>query len=313
MKKLLIIFLILINLFACASNKQNDDEVINIVTSSFSAYDWTKELTKGTNVKITYLLDNGLDLHNFQPSALDMITISNSDLFIYVGGESDKWVDDALAQAENKNMKVINLLEILGDKAKKEELKEGMQEDEHEEKHEAELDEHVWLSLKNVSIYIEEIKNKLIELDNNNSNIYENNYKNYLNEINKLDYEYDRIISSAKTKTIIMADRFPFRYLVEDYGLDYYAAFLGCSAETEASFETIAFLTDKLDELDLDYILVLENSDFKIAKTIISNSQNKNAEIEILDSIQSTTTKDNKSYLAIMKNNLTTLERILNS
>ena len=308
--KVLFVLVLFLNIVAC-NNNENTKDKISVVTTVFPIYDWTKEIIKGSeNIELVYLLDNGLDIHNFQASAKDIITIGSSDLFIYIGGESDEWVDDALKEATNKNMKQLNLIELLKDQLLIEELKEGMQEEDEEE--EKVIDEHVFLSLRNAIEYVKIIKEEIIKLDEANKDLYESNASNYINELNNLDNEYINALSNTKSNVLIFADRFPFRYLVEDYNLDYFAAFIGCSAETEASFETIMFLTNKLNELNLKHLLVLEGSNEKIAKTIIDNSNIKDCEINMIDSLQSAHINDNKSYLSIMRNNLEVLKKVLN-
>lgn len=312
---------------ACTTEKQGisdveskNNEKIKVVTTIFPEYDWVKEIAGDElkNIDLTMLLDNGVDLHSYQPTADDIMKISECDLFIYVGGESDEWVDDALKEATNKNMKVINLLDVLGDSVKNEEVVDGMQAEEEEESEEGEeeeeKDEHVWLSLKNAKILCSAIKDELCDIDPDNSSVYAENEKKYEEELTVLDDAYASAVSSAPKKTILFGDRFPFRYLVDDYGIDYYAAFVGCSAETEASFETITFLAKKVDELNLSTVLTIEKSDGKIAKTIIDNTKNKNQQVLKLDSMQSTTSDDVKngaSYLSIMEENLNVLKEAL--
>ncbi len=298
----------------CSSAPAKDEGKLNIVTTIFPEYDWVSNITSGAeDVNITLLLENGADLHSYQPTAEDIVKISSCDVFIYVGGESDKWVDDALKGATNKEMTVINLLDILGTKAKEEETVEGMQ-TEHEEKdgkeeaeEEAELDEHVWLSLKNASMLCGKISDKLSEKDAKNKELYSKNTENYLKKLNELDARYKAVRDSAKYDTLIFADRFPFRYLIDDYNLKYYAAFSGCSAESEASFETVAFLAKKLDELKLPALMKIDGSDGKIANTVLQTSNQKNAQILELNSMQSVNKKDieeGKTYLGIMESNL---------
>lgn len=298
----------------CSSAPAKDEGKLNIVTTIFPEYDWVSNITSGAeDVNITLLLENGADLHSYQPTAEDIVKISSCDVFIYVGGESDKWVDDALKGATNKEMTVINLLDILGTKAKEEETVEGMQA-EHEEKdgieeteEEVELDEHVWLSLKNASMLCGKISDKLSEKDAKNKELYSKNTENYLKKLNELDARYKAVRDSAKYDTLIFADRFPFRYLIDDYNLKYYAAFSGCSAESEASFETVAFLAKKLDELKLPALMKIDGSDGKIANTVLQTSNQKNAQILELDSMQSVNKKDieeGKTYLSIMESNL---------
>ncbi len=293
-------------------------EKIDVICTTFSEYDWTRQIVGDSkNVEITYLLGNGVDLHNYQPSAEDIMKISDCDMFVYVGGESDKWVDDALREARNKDMQVVKLLESIGDFAKEEEIKEGMEAEEEEEEGEEEgpeYDEHVWLSLRNAEICCDDICNALCKLDSAGAEGYKANLAAYNAELDALDSEYTDMANNAKVKTIVFGDRFPFRYLVDDYGIDYYAAFVGCSAETEASFETIVGLANKIDELGIDTVFTIENSDPSIAQAVIDNSENKDRNIETLNSIQSVTADTVSSgvtYISIMRQNLETLRKVL--
>lgn len=482
------------NFLSSKSDGNSTDKKLHIVTTIFPEYDWVKEILgdRIENAEITMLLDNGVDLHSYQPTAEDLLKISNCDLFIYVGGESDKWVEDALQQSTNKNRKVINLLDVLGDTVKEEEVVEGM-EDEHEHSHgtsqfedsdvkdrslsdwegewqsvypyllsgdldkvmehkaeendnmtakeyynyyktgyetdveriiidgktikfikngvstkakyqykgykiytyesgnrgvryffeavenksgapkyvqfsdhgiaptnaehfhiyfgndgfealskemenwptyypdkmngkeiaeemighdqeETEYDEHVWLSLKNAPILCSAIADALAEIDQDNASTYQKNVVAYNKKLSELDKNYQSVVNNTKQKTLLFGDRFPFRYLVEDYGLSYYAAFVGCSAETEASFKTITFLANKIDELALNTVFTIEKSDQKIAKTIIENTKRKDQKILVLNSMQSITSKDvskGATYLSIMEQNLDVLKAAL--
>ena len=489
-----------------------DGKSLKIVTTIFPEYDWVREILgdEAGNDELTMLLDNGVDLHSYQPTADDIIRISDCDLFIYVGGESDGWVENALKNATNKDMKVINLLEVLGDSVKNEEVVEGMQETEHhhdhskevstfeddevqdrslsdwavdwqsaypfaldgtlddafaamaeegkmtadeyktyyqngyktditnididgdhieftyedgkkvgsdykyvgyyiqnwstgtkaamyrfeaedkdsgapvyiefndhmiepaaaehfhirmsnesfdaivdpenswptffpadmtgeeicehmeghdhdededheheegeEHDHEEEKDEHVWLSLRNAEILSNAISKALQKLDPDNKDTYSANSDAYVKKLSALDAEYQTVVDDAKRKTVLFGDRFPFRYLVDDYGLDYYAAFVGCSAETEASFETISFLAKKVDELKLPCVLTIEGAQHKIAETIVKNTTAKNQKVLTMDSMQSTTSKDvanGTTYLSVMEKNLSVLKEAL--
>ena len=296
-----------------AANAKKSDK-LKVVTTIFPEYDWAREIIgdKASNVELTLLLGNGVDLHSYQPSIQDIAKISTADIFIYVGGESDGWVKDALKNATNKNMKVINLMETLGDKLKAEEVKEGMQAEEEED--EVEYDEHVWLSLRFAKILSTEIANALCEKDAANAAAYKANLSAFAAKLDALDSKYAAAVKAGSKNTILFGDRFPFRYFVEDYGLDYFAAFAGCSAETEASFETVIFLSKKVDELGLNSVLKIESSDGKIARTIIQNTKSKNAKVLTMDAIQSTTLKQAKAgatYLSIMEGNLKVIEEAL--
>ena len=288
---------------------------ISIVTTIFPEYDWVREILgdKADSAEITMLLDKGVDLHSYQPTADDLIKISDCDLFVYVGGESDEWVEDALKSAANRDRKVINLLDVLGDSVKEEETVEGMQEEEedHEEK---EYDEHVWLSLKNAKTLAGAISAALQELDPDNKDTYAANADAYGQKLSALDAEYQKAVSAGTYKTLLFGDRFPFRYLVDDYGLSYYAAFAGCSAESEASFETVSFLAKKVDEGKLPCVLTIEGKNHKIAETIVQNTAGKNQKILTMDSMQSTTSQDvanGTTYLSLMAKNLDVLKEAL--
>ena len=320
MKKITALLLALLMLAGVLAGcgKQNDTnktDKLSIVTTIFPEYDWVREILgdKADSAEITMLLDNGVDLHSYQPTADDIIKLSDCDLFVYVGGESDGWVEDALKSAANKDRKVINLLEILGDSVKEEETVEGMQEEE-EDQEEKEYDEHVWLSLKNAKTLVGAISAALQELDPDNKDTYAANAEAYGQKLSALDAEYRKAVSAGTYKTLLFGDRFPFRYLVDDYGLSYYAAFAGCSAESEASFETVSFLAGKADEGKLPCVLTIEGKNHKIAETIVQNTAGKNQKILTMDSMQSTTSQDvarGTTYLSLMAKNLDVLKEAL--
>ena len=473
---------------------EKDSGKLKVVTTIFPEYDWVRQILgdKADDADITMLLDNGVDLHSYQPTADDIVKIADCDLFLYVGGESDGWVDDALAGAANKDRKVINLLDVLKDTVKTEEAMPGMQAEEghnhgyshfddsdvqertlsdwdgdwqsiypfltngtldevmerkaengaktaeeyrayyetgyktdvsqitidsanntmcfvkngiaakgvyqykghqiydyesgsrgvryffqktggdadapkfvqfsdhgiapgkaehfhifagndsfdtlsqemenwptyypadmsgeeikedmleHEEK---EYDEHVWLSLKNAETLCEAIANALEDLDEQNKDTYAANLTAYTDQLAALDAAYQTAVDTGKRKTVLFGDRFPFRYLVDDYGLSYYAAFAGCSAESEASFETVSFLAKKVDALSLPCVLTIEGKQHKIADTIVQNTKAKNQPILTMDSMQATTSEDaanGTTYLGVMENNLGVLKQALN-
>ncbi len=365
-KRILIIFAAAIfmacSLLACNSSGSGavGKGALSIVTTIFPEYDWVSNVL-GENpgkAELTLLLDNGVDLHSYQPTADDILKISTCDVFIYVGGESDEWVEDALTTATNKDMVVIDLLDVLGDKVKEEEVVEGMQEDhdhdhgededhdhdedhdedhdhedgedhDHDEDHdhedgeghdhdhgdEPEYDEHVWLSLRNADILVDHIASKLASLDAANAETYEKNASSYREKLGALDKEYKKVVDEASAKTLLFGDRFPFRYLVDDYGLDYYAAFVGCSTESKASFETIVFLANKVDELSLKSVMTIEGPDHSIAESIRDNTASKDQQVLTLDSMQATTMNDiegGTTYLSVMEHNLEVLKAALN-
>ena len=505
MKKIITLVLALamaVSLFTGCGKKNNaetgesDSNKLSVVTTIFPEYDWVKEILgdKTGSTDLTMLLDNGVDLHSYQPTADDIVKISDCDLFVYGGGESDGWVESVLKNAANKKMKVINLLEMLGDSVKTEEIVEGMQEDGHDhghshdeqltendiedrtlsdfagawkslhpyllngdldkfcehraeededssttkdtylEKYKAswqcdaekisiegnnitftyadgktvsaeytyagyqpkrndegeirsvryqfettsadapkyvqfndhghepgeaehfhiyfgndgfdalmsaktnpffvkdalsvedildelmghdhgeEKDEHVWLSLKNAKTLVSAIADALQELDPDNKDTYAANASAYIEKLSALDGAYQSAVDGAARKTVLFGDRFPFRYLVDDYGLSYYAAFAGCSAESEASFETVSFLAKKVDELKLPCVLTIEGKNHKLAETIVQSTAGKKQKVLTMDSMQSMTSKDaanGATYLSVMEQNLSVLKEAL--
>ena len=329
MKRIRLLALVLASVLCLASAAApaaaEEGKKLNIVTTIFPVYDWILQAAGGADhAEITLLLDSGVDLHSYQPTASDMLKIASCDVFVYVGGESDKWVEDALKGSVNPGRIVISLLDALGEDVRTEELVEGMEHHGHEEdgnadedhdREEEEADEHVWLSLRNAQKLTSAIAARLAEADPDHAEAYTANAAAYCERLAALDAQYAEVAGTSAYKTLLFGDRFPFRYLADDYGLAYYAAFSGCSAETEASFQTIVFLAQKMDELGLPAVLTIEGTSRKIAETVIRTTAGKNQKILTLDSMQSVTAADMQagaSYLSIMEKNLEVLREALN-
>ena len=304
---------LLLSLFTgCGETKRS--EKLTIVVTIFPVYDWVKNLLGDRlgEVDLILLEDTGADLHNFQPTPHDIYLVTTCDIFVYVGGESDRWVGDVLRQATNKDMVVLNLLDSLGSAAREEALLEGMEPEEEEE--EDAKDEHIWLSPKNALLLCPVLTKALQAADHDGADAYQAAWESYRARLEELDQAYAEAAANAAVKSVLFADRFPFLYLVEDYGLTAYAAFSGCSAETEASPAMIRRLAEKVDELGLRYVFVLENGSRRTAETVISESAAKNAGILELNSMQSVTGSDaanGADYVKIMQSNLTTLQKAL--
>ncbi len=298
----------------CADNTVTSDK-LKIVCTVFPYYDWVRNVVKGTdNTEVVLLLNTGTDLHSYQPTAEDIVTISSADVFIYTGGTSDGWVSDVLKTSQNGNTRVLNLCEVLGEEnlycveASSEEQHHHEEGEEHNHTH----DEHIWLSVKNAVTLTKAVTNAIIEKDEKNKSVYEENCLTYTNDLIALDALYATELAAAKKDTLVFADRFPFIYLTKDYSLSYHAAFSGCSAESEASFETVTRLAQKVDELELDYILITETSDGSVANTVKNSTTAKNQEILTLNAIQSVTkTELDSSYTEIMRSNLEVLKKAL--
>ena len=298
---------------------------ISVVTTIFPEYDWTRQILGEStdDIDLKLLIGSGVDLHSYQPSVDDIMLISSCDVFVYVGGESDRWVTEALSQAQNKNMKVVKLIDVIGSAAKTEEAVEGMQEHDHDdndsgsEHEESEYDEHIWLSVNNAALCCDAITDALSKAIPDKADTFRSNSESYKKQLSALDADYRAAVSEkGNADTIVVGDRFPFRYLVDDYNIKYFAAFSGCSAETEASFETIVFLAGKVDELKLGVIIQTESSDGSVAKTIRSNTKTADQNILTLDSMQSVTQENiqnGTTYLSFMKSNLAVLKEALGS
>ena len=364
------------SLVACNnSDKKPVQTRLSIVTTIYPEYAWVKEIlgTRIDSVDLTLLMKNGVDLHSYKPTAQDIAKIASADMIVYVGGESDEWIKDALEATPKKGRSEVNLMEALGDRVKAEEVVEGMEaehhhHDEHAEEHEhhehkehaeehehhehkehaepsassgtkehhehhdehkehaeehhhhdheeeVENDEHVWLSLKNAEILVQKIAAELAKMEPAHASLYTENTNMYVTKLQLLDNEYRTVVENSSRKTILFGDRFPFRYMVDDYGIKYYAAFVGCSAESEASFETIAFLAGKMDSDSLPAIFTIEKGNNKIASAILAASKNsKNAEILTINSMQSVTEQqinEGIDYLYIMQTNLDVLKKAL--
>ena len=348
--------------FVACSAESNEkapaQKKVSIVATTYPQYDWLKNVlgSRLDAVNLKLLIKNGTDLHSYKPSAQDIAAIASADMVVFVGGESDEWIEKALSATPKAGRVQVNLMEALGDRVKEEEIVEGMQaEDEHEHHHEhgeeaeehehhehehaeahedhdhhehaeehedehhhheeAENDEHIWLSLKNAELLVMNLADALSKVDTAHATEYHMNAGLYIAKISALDAQYRAAVDSANFKTILFGDRFPFRYLVDDYGIKYFAAFVGCSAESEASFETVAFLAGKMDSLALPAIFTIDGSNGKIARAILDASKkSKDTPVLSLNSMQSVTDAQMQSgvdYLSMMQSNLEVLKKAI--
>ena len=321
MKKILCmtisLLLVLSALVGCES-RDKDKDGISIVTTVFPVYDWIEEILgeRADDTQLTMLLDSGVDLHNFQPTTDDIIKISSCDLFIYVGGESDGWVEDVLKTSANKDRIVINLMELMEESLEAAVSHSEEESHDHDHDHEHHLDEHIWLSLRNAVTACGIIADGLYKADPDNKDIYSENLSDYTSRLNDLDAKYSAAVESATHKTLVFPDRFPFTYLCHDYGIEYYAAFNGCSTDTAASPEVITTLAGKIDQLSLGYVMTIEGSELlDFTNTVIGATTAKNARILTVNSLQTVTAADVENgidYLAVMESNLTSFAQALN-
>lgn len=313
-----IVLIVSICIFAIARLSQNK-KTTNIISSNFVGYDFAHAVT-GDKSKVAMLLKPGAEMHDYEPTPEDIITIKNADLFIYVGGESDKWVEDLLKDNEVPKEKTLRLMDLV--EVKEEELPEGMEEHEHEseESHEArehhheeeiEYDEHIWTSPVNAVKLVNGIKDKLSKIYPENENIYTKNADAYISRLLNIDQKIRDIVASSDKKELIFGDRFPFRYFVDEYSLNYYAAFPGCSEQTEASSKTIAFLINKAKSDNIKTILKIELTSEKLAKSIADEAGAKVMTLNAAHNISSEDFEKGVTYADIMERNIEVLKEAL--
>lgn len=303
------ILLIVLGLFLLTGCKINTNNKKTIIATNFPAYDAVRAIIGDTDtIEVKMLLKPGSDIHDFEPTPKDVKNIIDSSLFVYVGGESDEWIDDILNDINKDNTKLIRLMDLVN--LKEEEITEGMESDEEEE--EFEYDEHIWTSPLNEIIIINYLKDEIIKIDPDNKGIYEENANKYIDELYSIDNEIKDIVNNSKRKTIVFGDRFPLRYFADEYGLKYYAAFPGCSEQTEASAKTISFLINKVKDEDIPVVFKIELSNGKIAETIADETNAKVLEFATAHNISLKDFDAGITYIDIMKNNIEVLREALN-
>jgi len=299
-------------LYACGK-KSNNIEVpsdkINVVATIFPEYDFLRQIG-GDHINLTMLLTPGAESHSFEPTPQDIKEVANSDMFVYVGGDSDAWVDSILESIDTKNTDIVTLMDCVS--LVEEETVEGMTPEKEEDGGDVEYDEHVWTSPKNTMLIVQKLCDNLCQIDPDNSDDYKQNTKDYIEKLTELDNEFQNVVDNAKRKEIIVGDRFPFRYFVDEYGLTYYAAFPGCSTDTEASAATIAFLDDKIKKDSIPVVFHIELSNEKICDAICEAT---GAKSELLNAVHNVSKSDfdaGITYLDLMEHNVEVLKEALN-
>lgn len=316
MKKVFKIMVVLVMVFSIVGltgcNKNDKNDKLTIITTSFPGYDFARAITKdNNNVEVKMLLKPGAEMHDFEPTPQDIKDIKNSDIFIYVGGDSDEWIEDVLDNIDTDKTKIVKLMDLVD--TVPEDVIEGMEEhEEDEEEEEVEYDEHVWTSPINAITITNKLKDEVVKIDNDNKELYEKNASNYVNELTDIDNEIKDIVKNGKRKEIVFGDRFPLRYFVDSYGLSYYAAFPGCSEQTEASAKTISFLINKVKEDKIPVVFHIELSKGKIANAIAKETGIKVLEFKTAHNISQKDFDAGVTYVDIMKDNIKVLKEALN-
>ena len=305
------------------SEEVQDDGRISVVTTIFPQYDFVRQIA-GENVELKMLLKPGEETHSYEPTPQDIIAIQYSDIFIYVGGENDAWVEDILESMPEADMRTLKLMDCVD--TVEEEHVEGMQEqpghsheeeesheDETEEEHSVhEIDEHVWTSPVNASAIVDKIKELLVQADPENRQTYEENAEAYEAELAELDAEFRDVVDNAGRRLVVFGDRFPFRYFADEYGLDYYAAFPGCASDTEPSAATMAFLINKVKEEEIPAVLKMELSNENIANAIAEATGTEVRTFYSCHNLTAEEFEDGETYLSMMQKNVETLKEVLN-
>ena len=325
-----------LSLSGCSRTPSPDENGQTILVCGFAQYDWVNNILgeNPSGIAVERLNESSADMHSYQPTVADMVKIADCSLLIYTGGESEFWIDEAILSSGKTDSSCLSLMEIFEGPEKlcenysdalseHEHEHEAHSEDEHEheagseDEHEHEADEHLWLSLKMAPVFIEKITESICDLDETNTLYYRKNSEDYIKKITNLDSSYESVADAARKtgrNLIIVADRFPFAYLTDDYHIEHIAAFPGCSAETEASFATILSLSDAVDRYLPGAVLILKKSSPDLAHTVINNSDVKDLPVLFLDDMQSVTPKDIEegcSYISVSEDNLAAIRAAL--
>lgn len=307
--------LCMLMLGGCKGYKVYDDGKINVVTTIFASYDFVRQIA-GDSVNLQMLLKPGEESHSYEPTPKDIISISECDVFIYVGGENDAWIDHILESMDTSHMKILKLLDMIENKYEEESV-EGMENTnehhhEHEEDLDGEWDEHVWTSPVNATVICENITETLCTMDLDNADTYRKNCDEYAKELEKLDEAFIDAVFNAKRNVLVFGDRFPLRYFVEEYGLDYYAAFPGCAAESEASAATVAFLTDTVEDNNIPVVFKIELSNADMANAIAEDSGCKVITFNTCHNLSVKDFEAGETYVSLMYKNVNAIKEALN-
>lgn len=299
---------------APGSNKKDDR--LKVVATVFAEYDFLRQIG-GDAINLSMLMLPGADIHTFDPTPKDMMTVQDADLFVTVGGESDAWADTIVESVDNERLECLRLMDLV-DQVVEEEIMEGMEVEEHDgEEHaddhgeEKEFDEHVWTAPKNAMQIVEGLCEKLSQLDQKNAGLYQKNAQRYLKKLENLDQKFNQVVANSKRREIIVADRFPFRYFADAYGLKYYAAYPGCSTQTGASAETIAFLIDRVREDNIPVVFHMELSSQLMCNTICDETGVKKAQLNAVHNISKRNFDRGIGYLELMEKNVDVLREAL--
>ena len=296
-------------LCSCASQNEadnKDSQKLKIISTVFPPYDLARQIA-GDNADISILLPPGSESHTYEPTAKEIIEIQNCDIFLYIGGENEQWAEKIISSNKTDSVKTVKLIDCVKTLEEAE-----LHEEEHEEEHSHETDEHIWTSPKNEQLMLTAVYDAICEADPENKAVYTKNKDSYNEQLTELDKAYKEAVGNAKNKTIIMADKFPFRYLAEEYGLDFYAAFSSCSDESEPSAAAMTSLISKIKELKIPVVYYLEFSSTKVADTLCSETGASSLMLHSCHNVSKEDLDKGVTYVELMKQNLENLKTALN-
>lgn len=311
-KKLIVCLCVIMLLCGCTlqnNTSKNNGGKINIVTTVFPLYDFARNVA-GDKANTDMLVTFGADVHSYEPTPRDIIKIIGSDLFINLGSSVDEWTDKVTEAADGKSLNTLSAMDSVD--IKDEEAVEGMEDERGHSEHTPEPDEHIWTSPKNAELIVKSICSALEKADPSNAGYYKKNAENYIYELNRLDGDIRSAVEGAKRKTVVFADRFPMRYFADEYGLEYFAAFPGCSSESEPSAATISFLIEKVKSEHIPVVFFTETSDGKVADTICEASGAEKLLFHSCHNITKQQFDGKATYISLMKQNLKALQTALN-
>ena len=301
-----------IAIFKGVDKKNQDSDKIQVVVSNFASYDFVRAIIgESDSVELIFLLGAGKDTHSYEPTAQDLIKLQNSDLFVYIGGETEKWADKVLSSLELENTKIICIADYV-DTIEEQEI-DGAEPEDEEEEEDGAFDEHIWTSPENAIKMVEILKQQVAELDSENSEKYQQNAQNYIAQIREVDGKIQEIVDNRVRDRLIFADKMPMQYFINYYGLGVSAAFSGCSTETEPSASTIAYLENKVKEEKIPVVLYIELNDGRVAKTIAGEAGRdcQAMKIQTLHNVSKDDFDNGETWVSLMTRNIEVLKKAL--
>lgn len=303
-----------LSLCACSSEcgySNSDSGKLKIISTVFPPYDLARQIA-GDNAEISILLPLGSEIHNYEPSAKDMIAIRNCDIFLYIGGENEQWAEKLINSNDTENVTAVKLIDYVPTLSEDEDEHDHDHDHDHDHEHGHETDEHIWTSPKNAQLMLSAVYDAICKVDPSDKQTYTKNKDAYAKQLSDLDNAYRSAVDNAKNKTIVLADKFPFRYLAHEYGLEFSAAFAACSDESEPGVSTMIKLTKTIKENNIPAVYYLEFSSTKIADTLCDETEATKLMLHSCHNVSKQDIENNVSYVDLMKQNLENLKLTLN-